>query len=192
MFAHLNSGGDVVATSVTEYTLAQAQALNPNITTIVPNAPPGLVVKGRESPTHPHYHRFSGGSGSDIGDYSEITVLLPLKAAKAAEIDARTEELIAEGFVASNGKRFKIDDCSLFRYHVMYAIRNHAEAVYPVVVTTHDGMNAQTLSNNGMVASFTEEMFLGQQAILASGSALKQQLISASSLVEVEAVVDNR
>jgi len=192
MYAYLNSSGDVVATSVTEYALAQAQAINPDITTIVSNAPPGLVVKGRETPTHPHYHRFSSGDGSVIEDYSEITVLLPLKAAKAAEIDARTEELIAEGFVASNGKRFKIDDCSLFRYHVMYAIRNHIDAVYPVVITTYDGMNAQVLSNNGMVAAFTEEMFLGQQAILASGSALKQQLIVASNLAEVEAVVDNR
>jgi hypothetical protein len=192
MFAHLNSNSDVVAKSTTDYTLAQAQVVNPDIMAIISNAPDGLMVKGQETPDQPYYHRHLSGAGTAIGDYSAITVLLPLKIAKAAAIDARTEELIDAGFVASNGKRFKIDDCNMTRYHVMYAIRLHVEAVYPVVITTHDGQNAQTLSNNGMVASFAEEMFLGQQAILASGSALKQQLIVASTLAEVEAVVDNR
>jgi hypothetical protein len=192
MYAFLDSVGSVLGSSMTPLTLTEAQALNADIAVVISGAPDGLMIKGYETPAKPFYHRKTSGDGTLIDHYSEITVLLPLKIAKAAEIDARTEELIAEGFVVSNGKRFKIDDGSITRYHMMYAMRNSLDMVYPVVITTYDEQNAQTLSNNGMVASFTEEIFIGHQAIVASGSALKQQLINASTLAEVEAVVDNR
>jgi hypothetical protein len=192
MHAFLDSVDSVIGKSATPYTLAEAQALNADIVTVIANAPPELIVKGEETPDRPYYHRLTSGGGTSIGDYTEMTVLLPLKVAKANEIDARTEELVGEGFVASNGKRFTIDDSSLTRYHVLYATRLHGSMVYPVVITTYDGQNAQALNNSGMLASFTEEAFLAFEAIIASGSALKQQLIAASTLAEVEAVVDNR
>jgi hypothetical protein len=192
MHAFLDAANSVIGKSATPYTLTEAQALNSDIASLVANAPPELVAKGEESPDKPYYHRRTSGDGTSIDDYTEITVLLPLKVAKANEIDARTEELIGEGFVASNGKRFTIDDSSLTRYHVLYATRLHGSMVYPVVITTFDGQNAQVLNNSAFVSGFVEEAFLAFEAIIASGSALKQQLIAASTLAEVEAVVDNR
>lgn len=191
MFAYLNATNEVIATSVTEYTLIEAQAIQPGITTIIANAPEALVVKGDASAEQPYYHQWTSGDGTLLVHYSQVEVLKPLKVQRAAEIDARTEELIAEGFVASNGKRFRIDDGALTRYQVMFEARN-AGISFPILVNEHANDNAQSLPSAAAIVSFVEEIYVGHQAIIASGSALKQQIIAASSVAEINAIVDNR
>lgn len=69
-YAYLDTSDDVLAVSTTEYTLAQAQAILPAITTVVSNAPAGLLVK--ESPrVPPRWSRLTSGDGTSIGDYTE-------------------------------------------------------------------------------------------------------------------------
>lgn len=69
MFAYLDASDNVVATSVTEMTLAEAQALVPSITTIIANAPSELVAVGEESEATPYHHRKVSGDGTDISHY---------------------------------------------------------------------------------------------------------------------------
>jgi hypothetical protein len=72
MFAYLDASDDVVATSTTEYTLAEAQALVPTIDTIISDAPKQLVAKGEVTARQPPYwHRHTSGDGSSITDYTE-------------------------------------------------------------------------------------------------------------------------
>lgn len=192
MYAFLDSGNAVIGTSSTAYTLAEAQAINPDIQAVVANAPTDLVVKGSETAEKPYYHQLTSGDGTLLEHYAEVEVLKPLKIARAAEIDARTEELIAEGFVGSTSKRFRIDDCALVRYNVMYLTRNAGSSVYPKVINVYTNDAVQNLPTVAAVEQFCTEVFLGQQAIIDSGTALKVQIIAATTIAEIDAVVDNR
>lgn len=72
MYAYLNASNDVVGTSITALTLAQAQALQPSIVSIVANAPVELVAVGQESTQIPFHHRLVSGSGTSISDYEAV------------------------------------------------------------------------------------------------------------------------
>lgn len=71
MFAYLDSSSDVVAISTVEYSLEDAQAINPNITTVVSGAPTGLIAKGQPLSKPPEYwHRLTSGDGTSLDDYT--------------------------------------------------------------------------------------------------------------------------
>jgi hypothetical protein len=70
MFAYLDAASNVVATSVTEYTLGQAQEMLPSIASIIADAPSGLVPVGQQSNTTPYYHRWVSGDGTNLSDYA--------------------------------------------------------------------------------------------------------------------------
>lgn len=192
MYAYLDAASVVLGISSTALTLVEAQAINSDIASIVENAPNGLVTKGSETAEKPYHHQLSSGDGSLLSHYIEVEVLKPLKIARAAEIDARTEELIGEGFVGSTSKRFKIDNCSMLQYNAMYLTRNTTSAVYPKVINVFTNDAVQNLPNVGAVEQFCEEMFLGYQGIIDSGVALKTQIIAATTKAEIDAIVDNR
>ena len=192
MYAFLDSANDVIATSFTPYTLEEAQAIISWVAVVIVNAPLGLVVKGTETSTRPYYHRLASGDGTLLEHYDEIEVLKPLKVARAAEIDARTEELIGAGFLGSIGKRFRINDNALVRYNVMYLTRNAPGAIYPKTINVFTDDAVQNLPNVGAVEQFCTEVFLGHQAIVDSGSDLKRQIIEATTKAEIDAIVDNR
>jgi hypothetical protein len=192
MHAFLDATGAVIGTSSTAYTLSEAQALNGDITTVVVNAPTSLMVKGAETVINPYHHRLVSGDGSLLEHYEEVEVLKPLKVFRAEQIDFRTEELIAEGFEGSTGKRFRIDDGSLTRYNVMYLTRNAGSSVYPKVINVFSNDAVQNLPTVAAVEQFCTEVFLGHQAIVDSGTALKVQIIAATTIAEIDAVVDNR
>lgn len=190
-YAYVDAVGNVLSKSTVVRTLAQAQAIMPDVTTIIAGAPAMLIPFLAASAQQPYYHRKTSGDGTDISHYTQIERLKPLKIARAAEIDARTEELIEAGFVASNSKRFRITDCAMLRYQVMFESRS-AGVSYPILVNTYDNDNVQSLPDASGVVTFVEEIFLGHQAIIASGSALKKQIIDATTIAEIEAVEDNR
>lgn len=192
MFAYLDTSSDVIAVSSTGLTLSEAQALNPDITTVISDAPFGLVAKGSETFVQPYHHRLTSGDGSDISHYTEIEVLRPLKIYRANEIDDRTQEIIEEGFVASNSKRFRIDNDAMITYNILFQTRNSPSADYPVIVNVFTDDGIQILSNSAAVEQFVSEMFLGRRVIFDAGVALKQQIIDASTVSEIDAVVDNR
>lgn len=192
MQAYLNAASEVIATSSATLTLAQAQAINANVASVIANAPAGLIAKSQVDALHPYYHQLESGDGTSLAHYTEVPSLKPLKVARAAEIDARTEELIAAGFVASNTKRFRIDDGALTRYQALFTARNAAGITYPTLVNTYDNDGVQSLGGAAAVATFTEEMLVGHAGIIASGAALKQQIIDATTAAEVLAVEDNR
>lgn len=69
MYGYLDSSDNVVATSVTEMTLAEAQAMVPSITTIIASVPTELIAVGQESDVIPYHHRKISGDGTDISHY---------------------------------------------------------------------------------------------------------------------------
>jgi len=64
MYAYLNSGGEVLGTSLAERTLGQAQAIDPNINSIITDAPDELV---------PVSARRVGGSGYQTRDFANCS-----------------------------------------------------------------------------------------------------------------------
>lgn len=193
MQAFLNVADDVIATSTRSYTLEQAQSVRSDIVAVINDAPSGLVRKADASAAQPYYHRFDSGDGTLLAHYVEIEVLKPLKLARGAEIDARTEELIAAGFESSNGKRFRIDDSALTRYQAMFLIRNDPTVSYPIVISVYedDGI-VQGLPNANAVSLFVFEMLLGHLTIVDSGQDLKALITAATTKAAIDAIVDDR
>lgn len=193
MYAYLDSADAVIATSTETHTLTQAQAINPLIASIVEDAPEALMVKGCETAECPFYHQYNSGSGTSIEDYDEVEVLSPLRLFRYQEIDARTQELISEGFVHSGSNRFRIDTEALCRYQAMYLTRNDGSFSYPVLVTTYDDNGvAEELSDAAEVSSFVLELCLGYIDLVSSGEDLKAQIASAATKAAIDAIVDNR
>jgi len=194
MFAYTDASNDVIAHSKAAKTLAQAQAIKPEVTAVIADAPSELVVKGDQTAAKPYYHRHTSGNGTDIAHYIQIASLLPLKVARAAEFAARTTELLNAGFdsTAVPGKRFRMDVEAMQRYLVLWQTRNEAGASYPVILLTFDGEGKQNLNTAAAVGTLYTEANMAVRAVLEGESALLQQIIDATTAAEVLAVEDNR
>ena len=97
-----------------------------------------------------------------------------------------------EGFVGSTAKRFRIDDASLIRYIGLWVTRNDPSATYPVLINTYENDDVQTLASAAAVNQFFLEAFGAVRGFSDSGTALKQQIIAATTRAQLDAIVDPR
>ena len=194
MYAYIDSSNDVVATSSTEYTLAQAQAAIPSVAQVIANAPSGLLIKGQQTAAHPYWHRWSTGDGSTLAHYIHVEEVGPLKAARMLEIDARTEELFASGFEypAESGKIFSLSVQSQLKITSAWLMRNEAGFVYPVRWNTRDNVDVHEMGDAAALSTFYAVAIGTARAYCDSGTALKDAIRAATTSAEVNAVIDNR
>lgn len=194
MFAYLDNLGDVVAASSTEYTLVQAQAAIPEITTVVANAPDGLFIKGTQSASQPYWHRHTSGDGTELAHYSEVEELGPLKASRMLEIDERSRELIDEGFEypSESGNVFSLSLESQAKMTAAHCVRNDVLMVYPQRWNTRDNSAAVTITDSAGLHAFYMTAIGTVRARLDSGTALKDSIRAAATRAEVDVVVDDR
>lgn len=170
MYAYRNASGNIIGLSTVERTLAQAQAVNPDIASVDASPPQ-----------------------ADIDVYNDAQALREAKQQKLIRIDTRTEELVAAGFYdASRAKRFRIDDSAMVRYTGVWITRNDPGALLPYAVSTYENDDVETLSNSAQVNDFFFDMQAGLRAVTDSGVPLKQQVVAATTLAEVAAVEDTR
>jgi hypothetical protein len=171
MFAYRNASGYIVGLSTVARTLAQAQAVNPDIVSVDPN------------PSQAEVDAFNTGN-----QFREA------KIAKAARVDARTEELINGGFdsTVAAPKRFRMDNEALTRYNAYYHARNEPWFTYPLVINTYDNDQLQNLPNAAAIETLFEETVIALRGHIDSGTVLKQQIRAATTWAELAAVEDNR
>lgn len=120
------------------------------------------------------------------------TALQALSNAKTramSRIDARTDDLIAAGFVVG-GKTFSASDAAQMKWLGMYASKDALS--YPVTVPTVDDSSFVTLVDAADVVTYYTALLSHVQSTLASGIVLKAQVTEATDLAGVAAVVDNR
>lgn len=168
-YAYRNAAGDILALSTVERTLAEAQAVNPEIVTVDPNP-----------------------SEAELAAYYDAIAFIEAKRAKGRAVDKRTEELLEEGFVGTTGKRFHLDDPHLLQYIGLWITRDLPTASYPVVVNTYENQDIQNLPSATAVDTFFKEAFGAVRVQQDAGSALKISIRNATTWEELAAVVDNR
>ena len=190
--AYLDASSDVVAMSTVERSLAVAQSVNPAIVVVVSGAPDGLCIKGGGN-THT-YHRQTSGDGTDVSHYTAYEQLDGLKAARFAEIDARTDELVGLGFEypPSSGQRFSLSAPAQMKLLAADAQRDDPLFTYPVVWNSLSDAGSISLPDSATLHGFVLTAVGTVRAVLDSGTTIKDAVRAASTKVALDAVVDPR
>ncbi len=117
--------------------------------------------------------------------------LVQVRSARYAEVDAKTDELIARGF-PFQGLLFSTSIEAQSRMLGMDALRNDPAMTYPIVFNSLDDEAALTISDAATVHALVLTGIGYYRAVIDSGSALKAQVRAATTVDEVLAVVDPR
>lgn len=145
-----------------------------------------LVPVGRQQG---YYHRLiEGKKGCSIDDYERVYDIDKLKQEKCIEIDARTDELIANG-ISFDGNLFSASAEAQRNWIAMYAARE--DLPYPFSVTTLDEKE-YTFTDPRFVQVFylTGVSTINYQ--ISSGRALKLQVMECATKECVDSIVDTR
>ncbi len=113
------------------------------------------------------------------------------KAEKCLAIDARTDALIAAGFVYSS-KTFSLSDAAQNRLMGIHQVRDDAATTYPIRWNTLDDGDVLELADSAAVHSFYLQALGTYRAHVDGGTALKDQVRAAATIAEVDAVTDSR
>jgi hypothetical protein len=195
MYAYLNSGSRVVGLSRVERTLPEAQAVNPDIASIISNAPDGLVStfhrKNKGLPAYCHKH--TSGDGSQIGHYTQQERLIDLKKYGRTLIEEKTDELIALGFEypPSSGTMFSLSMKQQIRIAGIDAARDLPQTIYPITWNNIDRSEKIQLADSTDVHNFYLVGLATLRARTDYGSGKLQDLRDASTKAEVDAVLDS-
>lgn len=125
--------------------------------------------------------------------YPEPEQLAVLKPEKIAAIEAKTASLIGGGFEypAASGTMYSLGVDARIEIIAMKQAKAN-ELSYPVPFTSQDGTVNASLANAAEVDTFYATAFGRYQAIKAAGGLLKAQVAAATTIAELDAVVDNR
>lgn len=123
----------------------------------------------------------------DAGRISEV------KKAKAEEIDATTDYLISQGFEHA-GRRFSLSNEAQLTLNGLYIGREDPQwqAAYPYAYNSIDDLDALTIAGPEDIAALWNSARAGLAVAIVSGTQLKELVRSATTVAEVEAIVDPR
>lgn len=117
--------------------------------------------------------------------------LADAKKAKLEAIDARTDELIAGGFVYAS-RLFSMSMPAQIRMIGISQVKGNPAVTYPIAWNTKDDSDVYQVAN----ANDLEGMYLTAlgtyRAHVDAGTALKDQVRAATTVSEVDAIVDTR
>lgn len=122
---------------------------------------------------------------------SLVTSLAEVKAAKYAAIDARTVELIEQGFVFG-GQTYSLSLPAQTTWLGLDQLRSDPALTYPVVVNTLDDGATGSLPDAATVHGFFLTAVGTYRGHKDSGTALKDQVRAAADEAAVNAIVDTR
>lgn len=113
-----------------------------------------------------------------------------LKTQRYLEIDTRTQELIAAGFV-HDSKTFSLSLNAQHNWHSLLTVADKQWLTFPVTVSTFDN-DEYSLANVAALDNFAQAGFNAVFGHLTSGRDLKKQIFDATTKAAVDAVVDTR
>lgn len=152
----------------------------------------GVSVTGDEL----HVHCTGLSSGDDVAAIDAVVTahdhsLSVAKVNKIAAIDGRTEALIDLGFIHS-AQNFSLSLASQSKMTAAHQIKDHVAFVYPVKWNTRQDDGAHEIVDSTEMDTFYLSAIGTIRAHLDSGTALKDAVRAATTVAEVDAVVDNR
>jgi len=129
-----------------------------------------------------------------VAAHQLVAALADAKAEKIRSIDANTGRLIALGFEfpASSGTIFSLSDSAQRTLLAADQQRSDPSFTYPVVWNSLDDSATISLADATELHDFVITAVGTTRAHLDSGTDLKDQVRAATTVAEVEAVVDNR
>jgi len=126
--------------------------------------------------------------------YSPPTDLIVAKKDKYKAIDARTQELIDEGFEypAASDQFFSLSLEEQVKLSLFNQVRNEAAVKYPIRWDFLDNSGAIDLSNNTEFLDFYLTALITYRTYMDGGTFLKDSVRVATTIAEVNAVIDKR
>ena len=122
-------------------------------------------------------------------DHPGDNTLPKRKRKKMREIDRRTNQLIGDGFVHSTFT-FSLSRPAQHSLTQMHSTRG--DLVYPKTLSSKNNLNAITIAGAPAMKTFCEAGLGTVQGHRDTGNVLKDQVRAATTVAEVDAVVDNR
>jgi hypothetical protein len=114
-----------------------------------------------------------------------------IKIAKCANIKTRTDELIAQGYSYSS-KTFSLSLVARIELIGLHQLRSDPAITYPIKWNTLDESSVFNLTNSDDMHAFFLTAFGTYRSITDSGTSLKDQVRAASTIAEVNEIVDER
>ena len=128
----------------------------------------------------------------EVSDLQAAFDALPkYKKHKTEEIDKKTDELIAKGFLFA-GVCFSASDNARQRIIACDLMRDDPNTVYPIAWNSHDDTDKFSIPNSATMHAFALTAMGTLRAHIDSGTAFKDSVRGASSIFEVDLVVDDR
>lgn len=138
----------------------------------------------------------------DTDVYERTVTLEEVKKKKINAIDAKTDELISQGFLFGTNGVFSLSrQAQANMLGVRTSIADHRSAgtldqfeaiFFPIVFNTLNDDDSVTLNTVEDFQSFYDSAMLTVRTHLDGGTALKQAVRNAITVEDVEAIVDNR
>ena len=122
---------------------------------------------------------------------NDLNHLSEEKAAKIAVIDSRTEELISRGFVYRNCT-FSLSASAQSKMIGSHQIKDHPALVYPIKWNTLDDDDTLSLVDSADLDAFYLTALGTIRYHLDSGTELKDEVRSATTIIELNQIADNR
>lgn len=198
--AYVDVDGCVIATCNVAKSVSTVQALYPEVVLRIDGVPVGLRHTNYGGP----YHQHTSGDGTLIEHYTVVERMSDLADVRYAEINARSSELIAEGFqftgTLSGGEgtaTFSLSDENLRFLIGIHPIR---VASTPMTLNVIDCNDALTIADATEFEALYAAAFGQIQSIQDAGMLLIDQvraaLGTATTAIELkpllDAIVDNR
>jgi hypothetical protein len=123
----------------------------------------------------------------------EASLLTPFKVIRLEQIDARTEELIAQGFTHA-GKNFSLSIAAQIKWTGAYELRAFFTAAdaFPFIVNTIGDDEAYSVTDEAELAQIYQTIGVTVLTVLGGDAALKIAVRAATTVAELNAVVDTR
>lgn len=127
-----------------------------------------------------------------VADHAPALALAKKK--KFAEIAYRTEQLIGEGFefAPANGMRFGLSEDAQLNLSTLYNNRNEAWITWPVNWPSIDKNDVYAIPDAATIEGFFLTAAGTKQAIMDSETPIDDEVRAATTVAEVNAIVDPR
>jgi hypothetical protein len=118
-------------------------------------------------------------------------ILNDYKAERMLGIDARTAELIGEGYTYG-AKQFSLSIHAQTNILALFATKDNPALGYPIKYNTKDDTDTLELLNAADVEGMYLSALAAKKGHLDSGTSLKDSIRDATTKEEVDAIIDNR
>ncbi len=129
-----------------------------------------------------------------INFYNDITEsdwLEIYKEKRFEQIDSKTTELIKQGYTYS-GKQFSLSENAQTNILALFTTKDDSVLIYPIRFNTVDNLEYFEASDASVISDMYYSALNTKKGFLDSGTDLKNQVRTASTINEIDLIVDNR